>query len=251
MKRVVIVTGGTSGIGFATAKKFLSAGDSVVIAGIDAQEKIDDAMQTLQTMGEATFVRCDVTKVADCEQVVKTAIAKYGPIDVLANIAGIVGKRENLLHIDLEEIRKVIDVNLMGTIAMAQAVAKAIVANKGKGVIINTGSIDGIIANPENVAYHASKGGVRMVTKAMARELSPFGIRVASVAPGWVHTPMLGDMAIDFGKKLHMDGRILEPEEIANMIYLISLPEASAVNGATVMADDGYSSFKGVDGYHE
>jgi NAD(P)-dependent dehydrogenase (short-subunit alcohol dehydrogenase family) len=114
-------------------------------------------------------------------------------------------------------------------------------------VIVNVGSIDGFLANPENIAYHASKGGVKMLTQAQARELSPFGIRVVSVAPGWVQTGMMSGTAADFGATLHMKGRVLRPEEVANVIYLVSLDEASAINGTTVFADDGYTSFKGLE----
>ncbi len=88
-----------------------------------------------------------------------------------------------------------------------------------------------------------------MATQAMARELSPYGVRVLSVAPGWVKTAMIDKPIEEIGSKLHMKGRIIEPKEIADAIYILSLPEASAINGSTVMVDDGYSSFKGVDGY--
>lgn len=119
---------------------------------------------------------------------------------------------------------------------------------KGLGEIINVGSIDGFLANTESIGYHARKGGVKMLTQAMAQELSPYGIRVLSVAPGWVKTGMIDKPIEEIGSRLHMEGRIILPEEIANAIWLMSLPEASAINGTTVMADDGYSSFKGVDG---
>jgi NAD(P)-dependent dehydrogenase (short-subunit alcohol dehydrogenase family) len=88
-----------------------------------------------------------------------------------------------------------------------------------------------------------------MLTQALARELSPYGLRVVSVAPGWVRTGMIDKPIETIGAALHMKGRIIEAEEIANVIYLLSLKEASAINGTTVMADDGYTSFKGVDGY--
>lgn len=105
------------------------------------------------------------------------------------------------------------------------------------------------MANTESIGYHASKGGLRMLTRAMARELSPYGIRTVEVAPGWVRTGMIDPEIEEIGSRLHMKGRILEPEEIAGAIYLVTLPEASAINGSTIMADDGYASFKGVDGY--
>lgn len=246
MSRIVIVTGGTSGIGYQTVAKFLTNGDKVVIAGIDKQEKIDAAMAKLTKLGEVTFFTCDVANKEACATVIDQTMAKYGRIDVLANVAGIVGKRLSFTDIDLADIQAVINVNLMGTINMGYYAAKVMTKQKA-GVIVNVGSIDGFLANPENVAYHASKGGVKMFTAAEARELSPFGIRAVSVAPGWVHTEMLDGFTASFGAAMHMKGRVIEPQEIANVIYLVSLDEASAINGTTVFADDGYTAFKGIE----
>lgn len=246
MDRVVMVTGGTSGIGYQTAAKFLRSGATVVVVGIDKPEKIGQAMAELQQLGTATFMKCDVANRQDCERVVTATVQEYGHLDVLANVAGIVGRRAAFTDISLDDIEKVLNVNLMGTINMGYYAAKVMVPRQA-GVIVNVGSIDGFLANPENVAYHASKGGVKMLTAAQARELSPYGLRVVSVAPGWVNTGMLGDMAASYGAKLHMKGRIIEPQEIANAIYLVILDEASAINGTTVFADDGYTMFKGLE----
>lgn len=248
MNKVVVVTGGTRGIGFETAKKYLVNGDKVVIASIDKPEIIEQAMAELKTFGEVEFIECNVGNTEQCQAAIDLAVNKFGTIDVLANVAGIVGQRVDLIEADLEDIFRTIQVNLMGTIQLCQFAGKVMAANKSS-VIINVGSICGAIANTESIGYHASKGGVRMATQAMARELSPYGVRVLSVAPGWVKTGMIDKPIEEIGSKLHMKGRIIEPTEIANAIYLLSLPEASAINGSTVMVDDGYSSFKGVDGF--
>lgn len=245
MERVVIVTGGTRGIGFATAKKFLSCKDRVVILGRHA---VEENQKLLDELGECTFIQADVSKREDCEKVVKAVMDQYGRIDVLANVAGVVGKRVPFLEADLADVQNTININLMGTIFISQLVSREMV-KAHSGVIINVGSICGFMANTESIGYHASKGGVKMLTQAMARELSPYGVRVLSIAPGWVKTGMIDKEIEAIGSRLHMKGRIIMPEEIANAIYLMSLPEASAINGTTIMADDGYSSFKGVDGY--
>lgn len=247
MEKVAIITGGTSGIGLETAKTFLNNDYKVVIAGIDHDENIKKAIEILDTLGEVTFIKCDVSLPEDCQDVVEKTIHYYGHIDVLANVAGIVGQRKDLIDNSLDNIKKVIDVNLMGTINMAYYVSKEMVKAK-TGTIVNVGSICGFMANTEAIGYHASKGGVKMVTQALARELSPYGIRVVSVAPGWVKTPMMESDIEEFGSTLHMKGRVIQPQEIANVIYLMTLKEASAINGSTVMVDDGYSSFKGIDG---
>lgn len=248
MSRVVIVTGGTRGIGFETAKKFVRNGDKVVLASIDHEDIINSAVEELSKLGEVLFVECNLAKVSDCENVVKETLQHYGRVDVLANVAGVVGKREPFIEIDLADTLNTIQINLMGTINIGHFVGKEMAKSKS-GVIVNVGSICGQMANTESIGYHASKGGVKMVTQAMARELSPYGVRVVSVAPGWVKTGMIDKEIEEIGSKLHMKGRIILPEEIANAIYLMSLPEASAINGTTVMVDDGYSSFKGIDGY--
>ncbi|SEG08444.1 SDR family NAD(P)-dependent oxidoreductase [Marinobacterium lutimaris] len=248
MDNVVIVTGGTRGIGLETARKFLEKGDKVVVASVDSEEVIRQSMDSLSKLGEVHFVECNLTSQADCEKAVQTAVDQYGRIDLLVNVAGVVGKREPLVAGYLDDIYNTININLMGTINIGHFVSKVMVEQKS-GVIINVGSICGSMANTESIGYHASKGGVKMVTQAMARELSPFGVRVLSVAPGWVNTAMIDAPIAEIGGKLHMKGRIIEPREIADAIYLLSLPEASAINGSTVMVDDGYASFKGVEGY--
>lgn len=245
MNRIVIVTGGSKGIGFATAKKFLSCGDKVIILG---RHENESALEELKKKGEVTFIRADVSIADDCRRVVSAAMETYGRIDVLANVAGIVGTRGAFVDLDLADIQNTININLMGTINLSQLAAREMLKQRS-GVIINVGSIDGFLANTESIGYHASKGGVKLLTQSMARELSPYGIRVLSVAPGWVKTGMIDKPIEEIGSRLHMKGRIILPEKIADAIWLMSLPEASAINGTTVMADDGYSSFKGVDGF--
>lgn len=239
--QVVVVTGGTRGIGLATVQKYLSEGNHVVALDLFESDEI-------KVLSKVTFIPTDISKAQECENAVNSIIEKYGHIDILVNVAGIIGERKSFTDVDLKNVMKVVEVNLMGTIYMAHYVSKEMV-KQHSGVIINIGSIDGFMANTEAIGYHASKGGVKMATQAMARELSPYGIRVVSVAPGWVRTGMIDEPIAKIGGALHLKGRIIEPEEIANVVYLVSLPEASAINGSTVCADDGYLSFKGVDGY--
>ena len=246
MDKVVIVTGGTSGIGLATAKKFLSKGDKVVVLSMDSQEKVDAAMAELEAMGDVGFCRCNVADRENCEKAVQFTVEKFGRVDVLANVAGITGKRQSFLEGDLDDTMKVINVNLMGSLNMAYYAAHDMV-KRHSGVIINVGSICGLMANSEAIGYHASKGGIKMVTQALAKELTSQGLRVLSVAPGWVDTGLMDQKAKEYGGKLHMKGRVIAPEEIANVIYLMSLEEAAAINGTTVAADDGYTAFKGVN----
>ncbi|WP_329886803.1 SDR family oxidoreductase [Pseudoramibacter faecis] len=247
-KKIAVVTGGSEGIGQAIAKRFAEAGYAVVIAS--RREKVGRETEAeLQKRTDAMWMQCDVSSDEDCRAVALAAKKKYGRIDVLVNDAGVVGKREDFFELDVKDIRKTMDINVMGTIQMMKHCA-AVMKEQKKGVIVNIGSICGILVNTESIAYHASKGAIRMVTQRAAYELAQYGIRVLSVAPGWVATQMaLSVMKADpvaekHGKSLHMSNRILTPEQIAGTVYLLSQDEASAVNGSTIMADDGYASFK-------
>lgn len=253
MKKVVLITGGTRGIGKATAKKFLKENYEVAIVSTGSNESlVKDLLDELSEEGTIKHYSADISKALDCEDVVKRVLEDFQQVDVLANVAGIVGEQKNLWELDNALIEKVIDTNVMGSIYLAKHLS-AHMKERGSGTIVNVGSIDGIIANHENIAYHASKGAIRMFTQALGRELGPYGVRVVSVGPGWIRTEMLMDQVdkngpemLETGGQMHMKGRIIEPEEIADVIYLMTLPEASAINGTTVMADDGYSAFKGV-----
>lgn len=242
MTKVAIITGGTSGIGLATSKKFLQEGFNVVVAS----RKPENLDQLSKIGGQVKFVACDISNATEVQALVNQTIQTFGQIDVVANVAGILGNHTPFIETDLENIRRVLDVNLMGTINIDQKVGAQMV-KQGFGTIVNVGSIDGFMTNYESIGYMASKGGVRMVTAAVARELAPHGVRVVSVAPAWVDTGMVIPSAKKYGATLHMKGRIIKPEEIAGAIWLATLPEASAINGTTIMADDGYTMFKGTD----
>lgn len=190
-------------------------------------------------------MKCDVSNRDEVKDLVTTIAKNEKEIDVLVNSAGVLAKHVDLVDADLDNIERTININLMGTIYVDKYVGQ-VMKEQGEGTIINIGSIDGIMVNHESIAYHASKGGVHMVTKALARELSPFGVRVVAVAPAWVETGMVPPRAKEYGSKLMMKHRLISPEELAGAIYLMTLPEASSINGSIVMADDGYASFKGM-----
>lgn len=246
--RVVLVTGGTMGIGYAIAERFLKNGDKVVITS-RSEKTGKQAEEQLSRLGEVVWLKTDVSDENMCKAAAEFCQMKYGRLDVLINNAGTVGARGDIFHQETENIRTVINTNVFGTIFMTKYAA-LLMKDQGKGVIVHIGSLAGAIANPDSLAYIASKGAIRMLTQSNARELSPFGIRVVSAAPGWVRTPLLQDLVekgledISHGASRHMKGRILETEEIANVVFFLSGDEASAINGSTVMVDDGFVSFK-------
>ena len=241
--KVVLVSGGTRGIGYQTAKKYLQEGNTVVISGRTVEDG-EKAQRELSALGEVVYFPCDASKEDQCIQLVQETIRLFGRIDVLANVAGINGKRCDFVQNDNADTLATIENNFMSQVYMGNHVAQTMIERGEGGVIVNVCSLCGFIANTEAVGYHASKGAIRLATQVMARDLSPYGIRVVGVAPGWVRTGMLLADIEEHGKMLHMKNRVIEPEEIANAIYLLSLPEASAINGTTVMTDDGYCSFK-------
>lgn len=254
MKKVILVSGGTRGIGKATATKFIKEDYDVAIISTGRNEElVKEVITELGEFGNIKHYSTDIGDAKEVEDTVEKVIEDFGQIDVLANVAGTVGKQGNLWELENEVIEQVINTNLYGSIYLAKHVSKHMIERQ-QGTIVNIGSIDGIIANHENIAYHASKGAIRMFTQSLARELGPYGVRVVSIGPGWIKTEMLmnqveknGPEMLETGGKMHMKGRIIDPSEIAGAVYLMTLPEASAINGTTVMADDGYSGFKGVD----
>jgi len=246
-KRVAVITGGASGIGKETAIKFASKGDRVVVADFNEQLGDETIAQIIADGGEAIFVKTDVSKYEDVESLIQKTVDTYGRIDVMFNNAGI-GRVTPVLDLDMKDYHSVINVNQHGVAHGIIAAGKKMRELGIQGVIINTASVFGFLASPGTFAYHASKGAVIMMTKSAALELSVHGIRVVAVAPGAVDTPIIQGYKdkgmIDDMKRKVMGNKLTQPEQVADTVYLLSLPEASAINGSVVMADEGFASFK-------
>ncbi|PGL71415.1 SDR family oxidoreductase [Bacillus sp. AFS055030] len=246
-KRVAVITGGASGIGKETALKFARKGDQVVVA--DFNEELGKEVVDLIKAegGEALFVKTDVSKFEDIESLVEKTVETFGRIDVMFNNAGI-GANSPLIDMNLEVYNKTIGVNQHGVAYGIMAASRKMKELGIKGVIINTASVFGFLASHGTFAYHATKGAVIMMTKSAALELAGYGIRVVAVAPGAVDTPIIQGYKdrgiIDMMKAKVMGNKLTQPEQIADTVYLLSLEEASAINGSVVMADEGYASFK-------
>ncbi|SDX87486.1 SDR family NAD(P)-dependent oxidoreductase [Eubacterium barkeri] len=247
MKKVAVVTGGSEGIGFSIAEKFIKEGFAVVILSRREGEG-KEAERKLNQKGEAKWIKASVDNEEDCQNVATIIKETYGAVDVLVNNAGVTGTRVDFFDLDMKEVAKTININVLGTIQMMKYIAPLM--TERKGVIVNIGSLCGYLVNTESIAYHASKGAVRLVTQTAAKELAQYGIRVVSVAPAWVATQMCQSVldadpeAEEHGKSLHMMHKILTPAQIAGVVYLATTEDASAINGTTIMADDGYTAFK-------
>lgn len=235
-----IVTGGAQGIGLACVAALVAEGARVTIADV----KLEEAGKAAATFGDkAAAVACDVSKPEDVKAAVDAAEAAFGTVTVLVNNAGITLSGD-ILSLELDAFRKVLDVNLVGTFLMSQEVARRMVAAKAKGAIVNLSSINSIMAIPAITAYCASKGGVAQVTRASALALAPHGIRVNAVAPGSIMTDMMRGVAADEAAMKRVLsrtplGRIGEPSEIADAVAFLAGDKSSYITGETIFIDGG------------
>jgi len=239
--KVALITGAASGIGAATARLFAAAGASVVLADIA------DADEVAAEIGESALpVRLDVREPEGWAAAIAQTEARFGRLDILVNNAGVVAYK-GLLDFTPDEIRRILDINLLGTIFGTQAAIPAI-ERAGGGAIVNVSSVDGLIAHNALAPYVASKWGVRGFTKTCALEFGHRGIRVNSVHPGGVFTPManIGNMAKEEFDRIGMMGlptqRSAFPEEIAAAILFLASDEAAYVNGAELAVDGGMTA---------
>ena len=239
--KVALVTGAASGIGAATAQLLAREGAAVLLCDIV------DAGSVAAEIGDAAWaMRLDVRDPTDWQAAVGAAETRFGGLHILVNNAGIM-LSHGLCDYPAEEVRRVIDVNLLGVIFGTQAAAP-VIERSGGGAIVNVSSVDGLIAHNGFAPYVASKWGVRGFTKAAALELSHRGVRVNSVHPGGVFTPMANPMNIakaDFDRA-GMGGvplqRTAAVEEIAAAILFLAGPESSYCTGSELAIDGGMSA---------
>lgn len=244
--RVVLITGGTSGIGKATALRFAQEGAQVVITGRDGARGARVERELAELGQRVQFLQADVRSAEQCRQVVAATVEEHGRLDVLFNNAGVF-YADTVVACTEEEWDLQIDINLKGTYLMCKY-AIPVMIGQGGGVIVNNGSGWGLVGGWEAAAYCASKGGVVLLTKAMAVDHSRDGIRVNCVCPGDVDTPMLpadarrrnlGWDAYLAGAAERPMGRIGRPEEIAAVVLFLASDEASFMTGAAVAVDGG------------
>ncbi len=231
----VLITGGASGIGAATAARFLEEGSSVVVLDRDAKGRKQIEAQLPKLAGT---VDADVSNLTQVETAFAGAVRMMGGVDVLINNAGI-SIRHNFLDITPAEWDKVIAVNLTGVFYMAQTAAKDM-WRQGSGVILQTASTNGLVGQPYYADYNATKAGVIELTKSMALELAP-KVRVCAVAPGYVLTPMqraeyTDEMLEEVNRKIPLR-RHAQPEEIAALFAFLASDDAAYMSGHVYTID--------------
>ncbi len=244
--KVALITGGTSGIGSATAVRFAGEGAAVAITGRNSERGEQVVKDIVANGGEALFIRSDVRSSEDCRHAVDQTLERFGKIDVLFNNAGVFHPK-SIPDCTEEEWDETIDSSLKGAFLMSKYVLPSMI-KQGSGSIIHTSSGWGILGGDRAAAYCAAKGGLIVMAKAMAIDHGPDGIRVNCVCPGDVLTPMLPDDAAKRG--MSWDdyavgaadrplGRIGTAEDIANAVLYLASDESSFVTGESLVVDGG------------
>lgn len=244
--QVAVVTGSTSGLGHATALRLAREGAAVVVNS----DRPDNGAATVAEIeaagGTAVFVQGSVASRDDCEALA-VAASELGPVSILVNNAGI-ERRGGVLDCTDEDWDDMLNVDLKGIFLVSRAVLPAMLEH-GKGAIVNVASVLSYDVIPERAAYVAAKGGVIQLTKSMALDYGPRGIRCNAVVPGFFHTPMLEQSMIDSGdyegtKAIltanSVFGRGGDPAELAAAVYFLVSDEASFITGAVLRVDGGW-----------
>ena len=230
--KVALITGAARGMGAAHARRFIAEGARVVLGDIlDAE----GAVLAAELGADARYIRLDVTKADDWAAAVALCVTDFGGLHILVNNAGIFGGAAIVDH-PLDLWQRMIDINLTGVFLGIRAATTALVAS-GSGSIINISSVAGLRGAPGGSAYVASKFGVRGLTKAVAAELAPFGVRCNSVHPGIIDTPMaegLNTQGYDYPL-----GRMARSEEVTNLVLYLASDEASYSTGSEFIVDGG------------
>jgi NAD(P)-dependent dehydrogenase (short-subunit alcohol dehydrogenase family) len=243
--RIVMVTGATSGIGRAVARRFASASDRIIAIGRDSAELSEVAADIVRDGGECSAIRCDVTNDADVEKAFESVIGEKSRLDVLVNAAGHIstGSIENTSLVAWDAM---MNVNLRAVFHLMQLASPLLI--KSKGNIVNISSVTGLRSFPGVLAYCVSKAGLDQLTRCAALELAPKGVRVNAVNPGVVVTEIhkRGGMSeedyrafLEHSKTTHPLGRVGDPGEIAELVFYLASENAGWITGATYQIDGG------------
>ena len=238
-EKVAVVTGGASGIGLATTKKLLSEGANVVILDLKMDEEI------INSLGEnVLYLKCDVSNEENVKNCIEEIIKKFNHIDYLVANAGIGGSASKPHEVSMDEWNKVISVNQTGIFLLNKYVINEMLKN-GKGAVVNTSSMYGLVGSTTSFAYSASKGAINQMTRSLALTYARDNIRVNAIAPGYVDTPILSmvpdNIKEAMGNELPI-GRLGKDKEIANLICYLLSDDASFITGAIIPIDGGFTA---------
>lgn len=244
--RVVLVTGGATGIGRATALKFAHAGAKVAVADIAADAGRETVARIEAEGGVARYFPVDVSRAAEVERLVRDVVAAWGRLDIAFNNAGAASESAPITEASEADFDRVTGVNLKGVwLCMKYAIAQMLV--QGGGVVINTGSALSFRGRAGSSAYIASKHAVAGLTKSCAIEYGARNIRINAVCPGVIRTPMLDSRPVSEAREakmvaLHPIGRLGTPEEVADCVLWLASERAAFVHGALISVDGGWTA---------
>ena len=238
-EKVAVVTGGASGIGLATTKKLLSEGANVVILDLKMDEEIINGLG-----GNAIYLKCDVSNEENVKNCIEEIIKKFDHIDYLVANAGIGGSSSKPHEVSMDEWNKVISVNQTGIFLLNKYVINEMLKS-GKGAVVNTSSMYGLVGSTTSFAYSASKGAINQMTRSLALTYARENIRVNAIAPGYVDTPILSMVPDNIKEAMGTElpiGRLGKDTEIANLICYLLSDDASFITGAIIPIDGGFTA---------
>lgn len=239
--RTALVTGAASGIGRATALRLADEGAAVVVADIQEDAGREVVAEIASTGGRALFQALDVSSEEAWAEAIAVAEEAYGGLDILVNNAGI-GDNQAIEETSKETYDRVIAIT-QTSVFLGQKAASAALRRSGNGSVVNVSSMFGIVGGfGTSPAYHAAKGAVRLLTKSTALAWAKEGVRVNSVHPGFVDTPILGDTDREMLAGATPMGRLAQPEELAALIVFLASDDASFITGSEFVADGGYTA---------
>ncbi|HZH59015.1 MAG TPA: glucose 1-dehydrogenase [Metabacillus sp.] len=249
MSKVAIITGGGSGLGQATALRLAQEG--INIAVVDVNEKGgNETVQMVKKLNvDSIFIKADVSKSEEVKSYVDQTVEHFGTIDYFFNNAGISGSGKFFLDTTVEEIDKIVGINLLGALYGVHYVAQVMIKNGG-GSIVNTSSSAGVIGQDSVVTYSATKYGIVGLTKSMVAEYAKDGLRVNAIAPGPTETPMVKEF-YEANPKMKENAtsgipqkRLGTPEEVAELVTFLLISKAQYINGEVIRIDGGFTNTK-------
>lgn len=240
--KVALVTGAASGIGQAAAVLYTRYGAKVVVSDINEEGGNETVAMIQKEGGDASFIKADISKAADCKNLIADTIGKYGRLDAACNNAGIGGEQGPVSEMSTENWHKVIGINLTGVFYCMKYEIEAM-KNNGGGAIVNISSILGSVGFQGAAAYVAAKHGVVGLTRAAALDHAADNVRVNAIGPAFIDTPLISSMkgeALEMLKSLHPMGRLGTSEEVGELITWLTSSKASFATGSYYPLDGGY-----------
>ncbi|CDZ98914.1 Levodione reductase [Jeotgalicoccus saudimassiliensis] len=249
MTKTAIITGAGSGLGQAAALSLAEQGINIAVVDVNAEGGNETVKQAKEAGADAIFIKADVSKAEDVKNYVDQTVEKFGTIDYFFNNAGISGSGKYFLETDIEEIDKIVGINMLGALYGIRYVAE-VMLEQGGGSIVNTASSAGVTGQDSVVTYSATKHGIVGMTKSLVAEYAKDGLRVNSIAPGPTETPMVAAFyANNPEMKENAEAgipqkRLGTPEEVAELVSFLLTSKAEYINGEVIRIDGGFTNTK-------